>query len=69
MYKRQAGFNVTGPKDIVIEGENGSLDKKDLSKAVERALKVDRTKVVKSAKKYTWDVSTDQFIESLVSIK
>ena len=45
------------------------MDKKDLGKAVERALKVDRTKVVKSAKKYTWDVSTDQFIESLVSIK
>jgi len=64
-----AGFDVTGPKDIVIEGENGSLEKKDLGKAVERALKVDRVKVVKSAKKYTWDVSTDQFIESLVSIK
>ena len=64
-----AGFNVTGPKDIVIEGINGSLDDENLSLAVERALKVDRESTFQSSKTYTWDTVADQFIDSLVPIK
>ena len=64
-----AGFNVTGPKDIVIEGVNGSLDKNNLSNAVERALNVDRTTTYESSKTYTWDTVADQFISSLVPVK
>ena len=64
-----AGFNVTGPKDIVIEGINGSLDEKDLHKAVNRALKISRDTTYESSKTYTWDTVADQFINSLVPIK
>jgi len=64
-----AGFNVTGPKDIVIEGENGSLTDDNLNEAVERAIQVSREKAFDSSKKYTWDQVAEQFISSLVSIK
>ena len=64
-----AGFNVTGPKDIVIEGVNGSLDDKNLENAVNRALQVDRTSTFNSSKTYTWDTVADQFINSLVPMK
>ena len=64
-----AGFNVTGPKDIVIEGINGSLDDVDLQKAVNRALQVSRDTTYDSSKTYTWDKVADQFINSLVPIK
>ena len=64
-----AGFNVTGPKDIVIEGENGSLTDDNLNEAVERAVQVNRETTFNSSKKYTWDQVAEQFISSLVSIK
>jgi len=63
-----AGFNVTGPKDIVIEGVNGSLDDQDLKAAVERALTIDRNSAYESSKSYTWDSVADQFISSLVPL-
>ena len=64
-----AGFNVTGPKDIVIEGVNGSLDDKNLKDAVNRALQVDRATTFDSSKTYTWDTVAEQFINSLVPMK
>ena len=64
-----AGFNVTGPKDIVIEGVNGSLDDKKLENAVNRALQVNRTSTFNSSKTYTWDTVAEQFISSLVPMK
>ena len=64
-----AGFNVTGPKDIVIEGLNGSLDEQNLENAVNRALQVDRATTYNSSKTYTWDTVADQFINSLVPMK
>ena len=64
-----AGFNVTGPKDIVIEGVNGSLDDKNLKDAVNRALQIDRATTFDSSKTYTWDTVAEQFINSLVPMK
>ena len=64
-----AGFNVTGPKDIVVEGVNGSLDDQDLKAAVERALTIDRNLAYESSKAYTWDSVAEQFISSLVPLK
>ena len=64
-----AGFNVTGPKDIVIEGVNGSLDEDNLYLAVQRALKVSRDSTFESSKTYTWDRVADQFVDSLIPIK
>ena len=64
-----AGFDVTGPKDIVIEGVNGSLDDENLENAVKRALLVDRISTFNSSKTYTWDKVAEQFIDSLVPMK
>lgn len=64
-----AGFNVTGPKDTVLEGKNGSLDNENLSAAVDRALRVDRNIAYESSKAYTWDAVADQFISSLVPLE
>ena len=64
-----AAFNVTGPRDIVHEGINGSLDSHDLSAAVDRALKVNTSGVIASSKTYTWDRVAEQFIDSLVPLK
>ena len=64
-----AGFDVTGPKDIVIEGVNGSLDNENLENAVKRALLVDRISTFNSSKTYTWDTVAEQFINSLVPMK
>ena len=64
-----AGFDVTGPKDIVIEGVNGSLDDENLENAVKRALLVDRISTFNSSKTYTWDTVAEQFINSLVPMK
>ena len=64
-----AGFDVTGPKDIVIEGVNGSLDGENLENAVKRALLVDRISTFNSSKTYTWDTVAEQFINSLVPMK
>ena len=64
-----AAFNVTGPRDVVHEGINGSLDSHDLSAAVDRALKVNTSGVIASSKTYTWDRVAEQFIDSLVPLK
>lgn len=64
-----AAFNVTGPRDIVHEGINGSLDSHELSAAVDRALKVNTSGVIASSKTYTWDRVAEQFIDSLVPLK
>ena len=64
-----AGFDVTGPKDIVTEGVNGSLDDENLEHAVKRALLVDRISTFNSSKTYTWDTVAEQFINSLVPMK
>ncbi|MBA4729757.1 MAG: glycosyltransferase family 1 protein [SAR86 cluster bacterium] len=64
-----AGFNVTGPKDIVIEGVNGCLTEDNLLEAVNNAIACDRKKVFETSVDYTWEKVTEQFISSLVSVK
>lgn len=64
-----AGFNVTGPKDIVVEGVNGCLTEDNLLDAVNKAITCDRKKVFETSVDYTWEKVTEQFISSLVSVK
>ena len=64
-----AGFNVTGPKDIVVNGVNGSLTDDNLLDAVNKALKCDRVVVNETSIDYTWEKVTQQFINSLVPVK
>lgn len=64
-----AAFPVTGPKDIVSQGINGSLDK-DLNRAIEQALVLKKhpEKIAQSIPEYTWQGATQQFIKHLAII-
>ena len=59
-----AAFPVTGPRFLVLEGENGCLDS-DLRAAVERALQVDRASCRESVAAYSWEACTRQFVANL----
>lgn len=49
-----AAFPVTGPRDVIREGINGALDE-DLSRAVERALRIPREDRVRAfAEEHDW---------------
>lgn len=48
-----AAFPVTGPIDVVKEGQTGALDQ-DLGAACQRALGVDRAACLDYAKQHTW---------------
>lgn len=61
-----AGYPVTGPKDIITEGA-GAIDE-DLALACEKALSVDRKKVLAQAKKFSWANVTKMFASHLVTI-
>lgn len=54
-----------GPRDIVREGVNGSLDE-NLRCAALRALKVSRVSCLEFASHYSWDVCTREFLNNLV---
>ena len=60
-----AAYPVTGPRDIVREGVNGSLDE-NLRCAALRALKVSRVSCLEFASHYSWDVCTREFLNNLV---
>lgn len=64
-----AAFPVTGPKDIVIQGINGILDK-DLNRAIEQALTLKKQpeKITQSIPEYTWQGATRQFLSHLAFI-
>lgn len=48
-----AAFPVPGPRDVVLEGVSGCLDR-DLAAAMERALKLDRTACRAFAGEFSW---------------
>ena len=60
-----AAYPVTGPIDVVRNGETGCLNK-DLKTAALCALKIDPQNCLKQAREYTWKASTLQFINNLV---
>jgi len=59
-----AAYPVTGPVDVVREGESGALDE-DLAAAVERAMSLDRTRVRRAAEQFSWEACTDQFLDCI----
>jgi len=63
-----ATYPVTGPKSIVREGINGSMDE-NLIVAVINCLKMDRKKVYESSKDYTWERCKEIFLENLIPIE
>ncbi|MGB0513673.1 MAG: glycosyltransferase family 4 protein [Wenzhouxiangellaceae bacterium] len=60
-----AAFPVPGPRDVVIDGANGALDT-NLREAVFRALAVPGEACVEHAAEFSWQASTQRFVELLV---
>ena len=60
-----AAFPVRGPIDVIKDPAAGVLDE-DLGAAALAALRLDRDKVAKYARQYSWENCTRQFLSSLV---
>ncbi len=63
-----AGFPVSGPKDLIIEGVSGSINE-DLKIAVKNCLEIDRGRVPDYTIYYTWEKCASIFEEHLVPLK
>lgn len=64
-----AAYPVTGPKDFVKEGINGSLDE-DLGEAIKKALAIDRKGCVEFTKSnFSWKKCAKIFLDTLKPIK
>lgn len=59
-----AAYPVTGPKDILIEGQNGVLSN-DLAAAARMALELDPDACRQHAKVYSWSNSAHQFLRNI----
>jgi len=59
-----AAFPVTGPVDVVRDGETGALDT-DLRAAALKALTLDRAAVASNGAAFSWRAATGQFIANL----
>lgn len=60
-----AAYPVTGPTEVVINGENGYMSD-NLDEAVNNCIGLDRNKVYESSKKWTWDNVADIYITNLL---
>jgi glycosyltransferase involved in cell wall biosynthesis len=62
-----AAYPITGPVDIVREGETGALDE-SLRHAAERALRIDPRTCRRFALERSWHAATTQFLRHLAPI-
>lgn len=60
-----AAYPVTGPKDQIIEGVNGSMHE-DLHIAIEACLNIPRKRVSDSVQNISWARSAKQFVEYVI---
>lgn len=60
-----AAYPVSGPRDVVRQGDTGILDE-DLARAVQGALALDRTACRRQALEHSWERATEQFCAHLV---
>jgi glycosyltransferase involved in cell wall biosynthesis len=63
-----AAYPVTGPIDVIEDGQTGALDK-DLAAAAERALRIDPSACRAAALRSSWDNCTREFERNLVAVK
>jgi glycosyltransferase involved in cell wall biosynthesis len=61
-----AAFPVTGPRDILVEGETGCLDE-DLGRAARAALKLSPEACRKAALTRSWRACSEQFLANLTA--
>ena len=60
-----AAYPVTGPIDVVLDGETGSLND-DLHKSCLNLMNIkDKTKCINHANKFTWDNMVNEFIKTI----
>lgn len=62
-----AAFPVTGPKNIITQGINGSLQQ-DLAVAIEQAMQIPRTGIEHTIPQYRWEKVFEQFLGYLAPI-
>ncbi|WP_461209345.1 glycosyltransferase family 4 protein [Desulfocurvus sp. DL9XJH121] len=60
-----AAYPVTGPRDVVLHGETGWLDR-DLGRAVRKALAMDPARCRARAMQFSWQRSVEQFEAGLI---
>jgi glycosyltransferase involved in cell wall biosynthesis len=63
-----AAYPVTGPIDVINEGVTGYMDL-NLDIAIQKCLTLDRQKVIDNSNHFSWEKTTDIFLENLVLIK
>lgn len=63
------GYNVTGPKDIIENGQTGYLTENSLLTSIDKALELDRNVVHEKSLKWTWENCYRQFVEILLPAK
>lgn len=63
-----AAFPVTGPVDVIKQGETGVMDD-DFTKAVEGALKLDKQTCIDYAREHTWEHCGRRFESLLEPVK
>ena len=63
-----AAYPVTGPVDVVIDGQTGALDD-SLAAAAKRALEIDRSGPRQYALEHSWGHSTRQFFRQLAPLE
>ena len=62
-----AAYPVTGPKDIIQEGINGSINS-CLKTAINNALAIPKSEIHQSIPQFTWEHAVQQFIDVLAII-
>jgi glycosyltransferase involved in cell wall biosynthesis len=63
-----AAYPVQGPLDVVDEGITGCMNE-ELKQAVKDALMLDRQKVLKGSRRWTWENAWTIFKANLISVK
>jgi glycosyltransferase involved in cell wall biosynthesis len=63
-----AAYPVTGPIDVVREGETGCL-RAELAQAIAAALALDRDRCRAQALEYRWESATRQFLDNVVDVR
>lgn len=59
-----AAYPVTGPKDIITEGVNGSTNH-DLRTAIEQALNISKNNIHQTIPQFNWPHAAQQYIQNL----